>query len=506
MDKWYLTLSAVLLSSTSVSSIWDVTSHPVVTNFQQKSKDSELVIKALQQFVDSKKPLELDYLGPDHEIEFASSKWVSKYIRRVLHELNPTVFTKERTQHLLFEDVYLWPGEAVRVHVHYQGTTDGIYIYIREGDSSIDIQIETWMEMFSLKTNALDISYLGPAYETKFADDPVVSQHLKARLKKLDAVFTPARLKRFSFSHVQMQVDRSIKIKWAYIATPLHPEHQHSGWIWVKEGLSPLKETATEIAHKIRWTFYLKNFCEKKYLDDPAVLNNIRETLVAYGILTKAEAEYIQPKAHELIVSNHQYRLWIAKDGKSALTQRIHIVVWQKSQILSLVADDLNCYFLAYFTPRAWRVLQKILLLKAPYDEWIGTLLQFMNDGDFNERTDVIPDFENVGWKSFLSSIGYYKAFPWDNRLENHMGSFGAWDDPYSSTAEYMARIRKCRGGCWTRRFYGADVLRGWIDNFIHRPEGMPQGGVMMRLKWTFRGGTIPTYRFKYQFGWSAIW
>ena len=69
------------------------------------------------------------------------------------------------------------------------------------------------MEMFSLKTNALDISYLGPAYETKFADDPVVASHLRARLKKLDPVFTPARLKRFSFSHVQMQVDRSIKIK-----------------------------------------------------------------------------------------------------------------------------------------------------------------------------------------------------------------------------------------------------------------------------------------------------
>ena len=63
-----------MLSSTSVGSIWDVTSHPVVTNFQQKSKDSELVINALHQFVDSKKPLELDYLGPEHEIEFASSK------------------------------------------------------------------------------------------------------------------------------------------------------------------------------------------------------------------------------------------------------------------------------------------------------------------------------------------------------------------------------------------------------------------------------------------------
>lgn len=73
---------------------------------------------------------------------------------------------------------------------------------------------------------------------------------------------------------------------------------------------------------------YLKTFCDKKFADDLAVVKNIRETLVGYHILTKTEAQFVQPR-HYLIFLNlpNQYQLRVIKDGQTAFSPAIALVI-----------------------------------------------------------------------------------------------------------------------------------------------------------------------------------
>lgn len=85
------------------------------------------------------------------------------------------------------------------------------------------------------------------------------------------------------------------------------------------------KISAKSIAGKIQGTFYLKKFCEKKFSDSLAVIKNIRETLVGYRLLTKEEAQYVQPR-HYLIFSPNQYQLRVIKDGETAFSPWITLI------------------------------------------------------------------------------------------------------------------------------------------------------------------------------------
>ena len=145
------------------------------------------------------------------------------------------------------------------------------------------------------------------------------------------------------------------------------------------------KISAMSIAGKIQGTFYLKKFCEKKFADDLAVIKNIRETLVGYRLLTKEEAQYVQPR-HYLIFSPNQYQLRVIKDGQVAFSLWITLITWNYSKIFDLQADDNNFCFLAYFTSEDYLFL-KHMLVKANEKFFLGTLMQILDDNDFEHDT-----------------------------------------------------------------------------------------------------------------------
>ena len=260
----------------------------------------------------------------------------------------------------------------------------------------------------------------------------------------------------------------------------------------VPDNAKNTKTSATSIASKIKWTLYLKTFCDKKFADDLAVVKNIRETLVSYHILTKTEAQFVQPR-HYLIFLNlpNQYQLRVIKDGQTAFSPAIALVIWEYSKILHLQADDNHFCFLAYFTPEDYLFL-KNMLLKSSEKYFLGTLMQILDDNDFEHDTFL-------NWIYSLPNLDddsdYRHVFKWENRLEEHMGHFGDWTQNKSETTDAMiARDSYSRRPTCHNIETLVDELKLYIaTHYDHNNNGM-----MLRLKWSFDDD--------YTYEWGNFW
>lgn len=248
------------------------------------------------------------------------------------------------------------------------------------------------------------------------------------------------------------------------------------------------------IAGKIQGTFYLKKFCEKKFADDLAVIKNIRETLVGYRLLTKEEAQYVQPR-HYLIFSPNQYQLRVIKDGQVAFFPWITLITWNYSKIFDLQADDNNFCFLAYFTSEDYLFL-KHMLFKSSEKFFLGTLMQILDDNDFEHDTFLnwiysLPDLDD--------DSDYRHVFKWDNRLENHMGHFGDWTQNKSETCDSMIARESYskRSTC-----HNIETMVDDLKTYIATDYQKNNKGMMLKLKWSFDGG----YNDDYAYEWGNFW
>lgn len=75
------------------------------------------------------------------------------------------------------------------------------------------------------------------------------------------------------------------------------------------------KSSAKSIAGKISGELYLKGVCLNKYMDDPLVTKIIREELVNFELLSKQEANFVEPE-HLLLTGSNKYKLKVF-DGAS---------------------------------------------------------------------------------------------------------------------------------------------------------------------------------------------
>ena len=99
------------------------------------------VFNALKQFSQPIKPLNIGYLGSEHETYSAETKVVTQAVKQVLKKLNP-VFTDQCLSKISLGDINMIPGKSVKVLLLYhldqqKSFYRGIDIYIHENSSKL---------------------------------------------------------------------------------------------------------------------------------------------------------------------------------------------------------------------------------------------------------------------------------------------------------------------------------------------------------------------------------
>ena len=173
------------------------------------------------------------------------------------------------------------------------------------------------LEQFLQPTKPLNIGYLGSEHETLSTKTTIVTQAIKQVLKKIDPVFTDQCLSKISLGDTNMIPGIAVKVPLFYHLKNYGGSYEEID-IYIKENLSPFKETAREIAKKIKLECHLKNYCYQKMMDNPVVVEDIRQGLVGQKVLSAVEAQYVQPE-HQMLTSNHKYKLRVVKDGKNRI-------------------------------------------------------------------------------------------------------------------------------------------------------------------------------------------
>ena len=232
------------------------------------------------------------------------------------------------------------------------------------------------------------------------------------------------------------------------------------------------KSSAKSIAGKISGELYLKGVCLNKYMDDPLVTKIIREELVNFELLSKQEANFVEPE-HLLLTGSNKYKLKVFDGASTAWSKTITLIVESNSDITPWTTDDHDFHFIAYFTPGDYLWLKKILMHdpKLSKNNWfLGCFIQVLNDNDFDS------DCPNIPWTNSLKKI-----FVWADRLQEHMGHFGFWGANKSYTADAMIN-----------RSWGIPICQN-IDNLMHNlrtffyhQTAENNFGMMVNLAWHY--------------------
>ena len=195
-----------------------------------------------------------------------------------------------------------------------------------------ETQVFDVLEQFLTPRKPLNIGYLGSEHKTLSTKTTIVTQAIKQVLKKIDPVFTDQCLSKISLGATKMIPGKPVKVPIFY-----HSKKKENYYvkvdIYIKEHLSPLQETAVAIANKIKLELHLKNFCYQQKMDTPVVAEDIRQGLVGQKVLSKAEAQYVQPE-DIFIISKNKYRLRVIKDGKTAYSQPNLFIVNRHAKII----------------------------------------------------------------------------------------------------------------------------------------------------------------------------
>ena len=240
------------------------------------------------------------------------------------------------------------------------------------------------------------------------------------------------------------------------------------------------------IADKISGSeLYLKSVCLNKYMDAPLVTKIIRETLVNFEFLSKAEANFVEPE-HLLLTGENYYKLLFWDGSVVAFSKKITLIVESHSDITTWNVDDYDFHFITYFTPKDYLWLRNILMHDSKFstDEWfLGCLMQVLDDNHFNSA----DAYYNIPWTDSLKTI-----FSWDNRLVNHMGHFGSWDMLKSEVINWMIN-RECRhkGWRWLEVCSNIDTLMHNLRNFFNYQTAKNNFGMYLNLEWNYNSGSM---------------
>ena len=129
MVKFYLIITTLLLSSSSISEL-------IPQHIKLQKDESDKVFNILKQFTQPKKPLNIGYLGSEHETSSAKNRVVTQAVKQVLKKVNP-IFTDQCLSKISLGDTNIIPGKSVKVLLFYRldkqkGFYTSIDIYIRE--------------------------------------------------------------------------------------------------------------------------------------------------------------------------------------------------------------------------------------------------------------------------------------------------------------------------------------------------------------------------------------
>ena len=234
------------------------------------------------------------------------------------------------------------------------------------------------------------------------------------------------------------------------------------------------------VARKIRGEFYLKGVCLNKFMDDPLVTKMIRQTLVNYRILSESEASLVAPD-HVRLQKNSSHALWVTDGKKGVYSKDITWHVEPYSDITTWHVDDHFFHFIAYFTPENYLWLRNILMHDPKFssDAWfLGCLMQVLNDNHFSSSSS---------YTNIPSTDSLTKIFRWGNRLEEHMGHFGAWWMSKNATVDVMINRKHVEHDGYTIAVCkNIDVLMNNLRGFFKYQTAKNNFGVMLNLEWGY--------------------
>ena len=140
------------------------------------------VFNVLKQFSQPAKPLNIGYLGSEHETYSAETKVVTQAVKQVLKKLNP-VFTDQCLSKISLSDTNMIPGKSVKVSLFYcldqqKMFYRGIAIYIHENSSKLKESAKT----IASKIQTGTVLHLKGFCQNQAMDTPKITAEIRKTL------------------------------------------------------------------------------------------------------------------------------------------------------------------------------------------------------------------------------------------------------------------------------------------------------------------------------------
>ena len=432
------------------------------------------VEEALRQLaIDTKdKPLLIPFLGKDATAS-TSKLAVAKKIRKAISERNPQILTTAVVAKIIFSGIHLLPDALIKLKAYYIASPTYQYqvlFYAKENTKQTQAVCDA-LQKFNQK-NPLHIDYL-KSDATAVASKSTVTAKLRATLQKQNKIFTKKIVNNIKSDSTKLSPGKTVAVTAIY--------QSHAIVIYIAEKAKFRRRHSIQtIARKIRGEFYLKSVCLNKFMDDPLVTKMIRQTLVNYRILSESDASLVSAD-HIRLKNNSRHPLWVTTDDeKWAQSKYVTWHIESYSKITTWTVNDYDFHFLAYFSPGSYLWLRNILMHdpKLSTDEWfLGCLMQVLNDSNFDSDYIIIP------WTDSLAT----KIFHWNNRLEEHMGHFGAWDE--NATETVIRMIHRIDRGWRMPLCRNIDNLIIILRYFFNCQTTKNNFGMMLDLEWSYNSG-----------------
>ena len=440
--------------------------------FRTLTKTNNKIEEALKKLAtDTKeKPLVIPFLGAD-ATEPANKPAVRDKIRAAINKRNPQVLTVAVIMHIFPKNTPLSPGTVIQLKIEYSGDMwkGSLLFYIKENTKQTQAVCDALKNIN--QKNPLDLNYL-TADATAPASKPTVAAKLRAALQKRNKIFTQTVVNDIEFSNTPLNPGHKVAVTATYQAQAIVIQV-------AEQAEHPRRHSIETIARKIHGEFYLKSVCLNKFMDDPLVTKMIRQTLVNYRLLSESDTLLVSGD-HIQLRDNSRHRLWVS-DGKDwAYSEDVTWYIKSYSNINTFHVDDHFFHFIAYFSPGDYLWLRNMLMHdpKLSTDEWfLGCLVQVLNDSNFDSSYIIIP------WTDSLAT----KIFHWNNRLEEHMGHFGAWDE--NATETVIRMIHRINRGWRMPLCKNIDNLINILRYFFNCQTTKNNFGMMLDLEWSYNSG-----------------
>ena len=418
------------------------------------------------------KPLIIPFLGAD-ATAIAMKPTVSSKIRTAISKRNPQILTATVVENIFMQNTPLVPGKVIKLQAYYFGSqwAGKLLFYLREDSQQTQTVCDALQKLNQKKP--LHVPYI-TFDATSPASKSTVTAKLRATLQKQNKIFTKKIVNNIKFDSTKLSPGKTVAVTATY--------QSHAVVIYVAEATDPLKETATQIAAKITGELYLKNFCWHHSADEVSVANNIQAVLANYEVLSVSEAAYVSPEHHVLANQRTNLKLRVVKDNQVAYSKSITLIIEDHSKITTWSVDDYELHFIVYFTAKDYQYMRSILL-KQTGKHFLGAFAQILNDDSFDHSATHTYSLPSLTGRSL---------FKWSNKLENHMGHFGAWTQSKAETIDNCVDINSERIYDWPRTkirpacghiYHLFNMLKSVVNN---NPLEFNQHGLSVNLKWTF--------------------